>query len=104
LPETDLGELVSLDPDKDPFVLIIGGSVGRGKLGDTSNPESLVDVIVNEIVYVPWNAENEPPRKMNLVLPSELAAELGAALADIATTIPTAGAQALALITNEETA
>lgn len=94
-------ELTKIDPNTDPFVLLVGGTVGTGQLGSDGSEEQ-VEVVVNEINYIPWNDENGMPRTMRLVVPSELAAELGEALVKAAGLVPTAHAQAINFLNREE--
>lgn len=94
-------EMTKIDPKEDPFVLLVGGVVGTGELGSDESEEQ-VHVVVNEIHYIPWNDEHGMPRTMRLVVPSELAAEIGNALIKAAELVPTAHDQAVSFLNRDK--
>lgn len=95
--------LAAVDPEQEPFVIVVGGTVGEGQFGNDDSPDA-VQVVVNEIHYLPYDAEpQDAPRIMKLVLPSEMAIALGENLVAAGRNIPTVEAQAEAVLsTNKE--
>lgn len=93
-------EMIRIDPQEEPFVLVVGGLVGPGELG-SDETEDRVEILVVEIQYLPWNQEHTTPRRMKLVYPSELAIEFADQLKAAAAAVPTASDQALAMLTEE---
>ncbi len=74
--DVDALDYKSIDPEEMPYIYLVGSQFTVGRLEDSDSEFPSESVIIEDIYYLPYNAEpGTDPRQMKLVINQQLTAQ-----------------------------